>query len=126
MAGELSTRGAIVIVGFMGAGKTTAARALARARGGSTVDADSLIEERLGTTISQAFARDGEPAFRAVEETVVGDLLDRASAGEIISLSGGAIGSERGGLAAQRRRQATARAQSRRIRSAIQRARAAV
>ena len=95
MAGELSTRGAIVIVGFMGAGKTTAARALARARGSSALDADSLIEERLGTTITQAFARDGEPAFRAVEETVVGDLLDRASAGEIISLSGGAIGSER-------------------------------
>jgi shikimate kinase/3-dehydroquinate synthase len=95
MAGALSTRGAIVIVGFMGAGKTTAAQALARARAGSALDADSLIEERLGTTISQAFVRDGEPAFRAVEETVVEELLDRASAGEIISLSGGAVGSER-------------------------------
>jgi shikimate kinase / 3-dehydroquinate synthase len=95
MAGTLSPRGAVVIVGFMGAGKTTAARALASGRGVRAVDADQLIEERLGCTVRQAFERDGEPAFRAVEETVVGELLDGASAGEIISLSGGAIGSAR-------------------------------
>jgi shikimate kinase/3-dehydroquinate synthase len=95
MAGSVGARGAIVIVGFMGAGKTTAARALASLRGVTAVDADQLIEERLGCTVRRAFERDGEPAFRAVEETVVGELLDAASQGEIISLSGGAIGSAR-------------------------------
>jgi shikimate kinase/3-dehydroquinate synthase len=95
MARALSSRGATVIVGFMGAGKTTAARALATARRSSAVDADQLIEERLGGTIRQLFERDGETAFRAAEESIVCELLDRASAGEIISLSGGAVTSER-------------------------------
>ena len=51
MADELSRASAIVIVGFMGAGKSTAARALAALRGVSAIDADRLIEERLGCTI---------------------------------------------------------------------------
>lgn len=102
MADELSRASAIVIVGFMGAGKSTAARALAALRGVSAIDADRLIEERLGCTIAEAFARDGEAAFRAVEETVVGELLERASGGEIISLGGGAIGSERARAALRR------------------------
>jgi shikimate kinase/3-dehydroquinate synthase len=95
MAGHLGSQGAIVIVGFMGAGKTTAARALAASRGVSALDADQLIEDRLGCTVRQAFERDGEPAFRAVEETVVGEMLNAAAQGDIISLGGGAIGSPR-------------------------------
>ncbi|MGA2471082.1 MAG: bifunctional shikimate kinase/3-dehydroquinate synthase [Solirubrobacteraceae bacterium] len=95
MARALSSRGATVIVGFMGAGKTTAARALATARRTSAIDADRLIEDRLGCTIRQAFERDGEAAFRAVEESVVAELLDRSLPDQIISLSGGAVTSER-------------------------------
>jgi shikimate kinase/3-dehydroquinate synthase len=95
MGGELSRAGATVFVGFMGAGKTTAAKALASARGTRAVDVDALIEERLGASVAEVFARDGEGAFRAAEETVVTELLANATAGEIISMSGGAVGSAR-------------------------------
>jgi shikimate kinase/3-dehydroquinate synthase len=96
MASTLSKRGgAIVIVGFMGAGKTAAARALAVARGGVAIDADRLIEQQLGRSIAEVFESDGEPAFRAVEESVVGELLDRAAPSDIISLGGGAVTSKR-------------------------------
>jgi 3-dehydroquinate synthase len=81
---------AIVFVGFMGAGKTTAARALDPA----AVDADALLEGRLGTTIAEYFERNGEPAFRAEEERLVLELLDRAHGGAI-ALGGGALHSQR-------------------------------
>jgi shikimate kinase/3-dehydroquinate synthase len=87
--------GAIVIVGFMGAGKTAAARALAVGRGTAATDADRLIEQQLGRGIAEIFETDGEAAFRAVEEGVVCELLDRAGPEEIISLGGGAVGSKR-------------------------------
>jgi shikimate kinase/3-dehydroquinate synthase len=87
-------RGALVFVGFMGAGKTTAARAAAAALGGEAVDADRVIEERLGTTIEDYFASHGERAFREVEETVVSELLERPPA-PVLSLGGGAVAAER-------------------------------
>ncbi len=86
---------AVVLVGFMGAGKTTAARDLAAARGLHAVDVDTLIEERAGVSVAELFARDGEPAFRALEEDVVCELLARVGKGDVVSLSGGAVGSER-------------------------------
>jgi shikimate kinase/3-dehydroquinate synthase len=95
MGGELSAGGATVFVGFMGAGKTTAAKALASARGTRAVDIDAVIEERAGMTVREIFERDGEPAFRALEESVVSELLANAQRGEVISLSGGAVGSAR-------------------------------
>ena len=86
----------VAVVGFMGAGKTTAAQAFARASGGVAVDADAEIESRAGKPISQIFAADGEPAFRAAEERVTLELLDRAPADgpRFVALGGGAIGSE--------------------------------
>jgi shikimate kinase/3-dehydroquinate synthase len=96
VASALSKRsGAIVIVGFMGAGKTAAARTLALALGTTSIDADRLIEQRLGRAIADIFESEGEAAFRAVEESVVCELLDRAGPAEIISLGGGAVGSKR-------------------------------
>jgi shikimate kinase/3-dehydroquinate synthase len=89
----VSRAGAIVLMGFMGAGKTTTARDLAALRGLHAHDADQLIEQRSGTTISAMFAEDGEPAFRALEEEVVCGLLEAAGEGDVVSLSGGAIGS---------------------------------
>ena len=86
---------AVVLVGFMGAGKTTAARDLAAARGLRAVDVDTLIEERAGATVAELFARDGEPAFRALEEELVCELLASVGEGDVVSLSGGAVGSER-------------------------------
>ena len=50
------TRSPVAVVGFMGAGKTTAARALAQASGGVAVDADAEIERRAGKPIAEIFA----------------------------------------------------------------------
>jgi shikimate kinase / 3-dehydroquinate synthase len=85
---------ALVFIGFMGAGKTTAARAAAAALGARAVDSDQLIEERIGKRIEDYFASHGEAAFRAVEEEVVCELLERPP-GPVISLGGGAAASER-------------------------------
>jgi shikimate kinase/3-dehydroquinate synthase len=96
MADAVSRRGgAIVIVGFMGAGKTAAARVLASAREREPIDADRAIEQRLGRTIAEIFERDGESAFREAEEQVVCELLEHASAEDVVSLGGGAVTSKR-------------------------------
>jgi shikimate kinase / 3-dehydroquinate synthase len=57
--------GALVLVGFMGAGKSTGARTLAAELGGEPVDSDHELERRLGEPIEAYFDREGEHAFRA-------------------------------------------------------------
>jgi shikimate kinase / 3-dehydroquinate synthase len=84
----------LVFIGFMGAGKTSAARAAAGVLGARAVDADHEIERRLGTSIESYFSSHGEAAFRAVEEEIVCELLERAPAA-VLSLGGGAVSSER-------------------------------
>ena len=74
-------RGALVCIGFMGAGKSTAARSAAAALGVEAVDADGVIEERLGKPIHEVFAADGESAFRAAEERITLELLERSVGG---------------------------------------------
>jgi len=91
----LSSRGATVLVGFMGAGKSAAARTLAGARSRRAIDADRIIERQTGATINEIFERDGEAAFRAIEERVVCELLESAGADQVISLGGGAVTSKR-------------------------------
>jgi shikimate kinase / 3-dehydroquinate synthase len=86
-------RPAIVFIGFMGAGKTTALAA-AREAGLETVEIDELMERELGKPIRQAFEEDGQEAFRAREAEVVGELLERADGGAI-ALGGGSVLSER-------------------------------
>jgi shikimate kinase/3-dehydroquinate synthase len=86
-------RPAIVFIGFMGAGKSTALDA-ARAAGLEATEADELIERELGRPIADAFERDGEAAFRASEAEVVGALLEGAEGGAI-ALGGGSVLSER-------------------------------
>ena len=83
-----------VCVGFMGAGKTTAAAVAARSLGTEAIDADEEIERRLGKPIAQVFDEDGEAAFRATEERVTLELLDGGD-GTVLSLGGGAVGHER-------------------------------
>jgi shikimate kinase/3-dehydroquinate synthase len=78
------------LIGFMGAGKTTAARAL----GAGAADVDELIEAREGRRVQEIFATDGEAAFRALEERVTLELLDDPSV-TVLALGGGAVGSER-------------------------------
>jgi len=83
---------ALVFIGFMGAGKSTAAREAAGALGVPAHDSDRLLEERFGTSIERYFERHGEAAFRAEEERLVVELLAGADGG-VIALGGGALGS---------------------------------
>jgi shikimate kinase/3-dehydroquinate synthase len=86
---------AFVLIGFMGAGKTSAAGELGRALGVRALDSDHLIAERLGHSIAQEFERNGEQAFRTQEEELVCELLSSAGARTVIALGGGSVLSER-------------------------------
>lgn len=77
-----------VLLGFMGAGKSTIARNLAS----DFVDMDTLLEERLGMSIARFFEEKGEVAFRQVEEEVLADLL---KTDKVISTGGGIVISPR-------------------------------
>ncbi len=65
----------IFLVGFMAAGKTTVARALASRLGWHAEDIDELIEARDRRTVAEIFARQGEPYFRALEREILQLLL---------------------------------------------------
>jgi shikimate kinase / 3-dehydroquinate synthase len=86
-------RPALVFIGFMGAGKSTALVA-ARGAGLKTTEIDALMEAEFGSTIPEAFERHGEEGFRAREAEVVGALLEQADGGAI-ALGGGSVLSER-------------------------------
>lgn len=81
----------LVFIGFMGAGKTTAARLVAGLLGIPCADSDEMIEQRTGLSAAQHFEAHGEPAFRAAEEEAVLELLGGQP--QVISLGGGALGS---------------------------------
>jgi len=80
----------IVLVGFMGAGKTTVGHLLAERLGLPFLDSDLVIEQRTGCSIKQFFAENGEPAFRALESRVICELVDGSEA--VLALGGGAAG----------------------------------
>lgn len=80
----------LVLVGMMGAGKSTAGRLLARRTGRPFLDSDELIEEQTGRTVAQIFADDGEAAFRAVETDVLDQMLDRDTPA-VVAAAGGAV-----------------------------------
>ena len=61
----------IVLTGFMGTGKTTVGRLLARKLGRRFLDTDEMIEEKENRRIVDIFAQDGEAYFRAVERQAV-------------------------------------------------------
>ena len=79
----------IVLVGFMGAGKTTIGRRLAQRLGVPFLDSDLVIEQRQGRRIPEIFTTDGELAFRDLEEQTVAALL-RDQDG-VLSLGGGSV-----------------------------------
>jgi shikimate kinase len=79
----------VVLIGFMGSGKSSIGRLAAKALGYQFVDTDQLIVERSGRQISEIFAEDGEEAFRELETAVIRSLvhLNRS----VISTGGGAV-----------------------------------
>ena len=77
-----------VLLGFMGAGKSTIARGL----NPNYLDMDALIEKRLGMSIVNFFAEKGEAAFRQVESEVLADILQRD---QVVSTGGGVVVSQR-------------------------------
>jgi shikimate kinase/3-dehydroquinate synthase len=89
-----SNGGAIVLVGFMGAGKTSGVRSLAAQLDCQPLDSDHELERSLGESIESFFDREGEHAFRAREEEAVLELLGRED-GAVIALGGGSLESER-------------------------------
>jgi 3-dehydroquinate synthetase/shikimate kinase len=87
--------GALVLIGFMGAGKSTLAGRLAKRRGRAPIDADALLVERFGHSVASEFELHGERAFRAAEEEVVCGLLECVEAGDVVALGGGSVLSAR-------------------------------
>ncbi|MFM8560576.1 MAG: bifunctional shikimate kinase/3-dehydroquinate synthase [Solirubrobacterales bacterium] len=80
----------IVLVGFMGAGKSTLAEAIAGELDVPWSDSDAGIEAQDGRTIAEIFEQDGEAAFREVEAGVVSRLLGGKP--QVIALGGGSLG----------------------------------
>jgi len=95
----------IIITGFMGSGKTTVARALAKTLNLTVFDLDQIITAREGPSPKEIIERDGEAAFREIETRILREVLEDASPG-IVALGGGAwtvprnrvLIAERGGL----------------------------
>ena len=65
----------IYLVGFMGAGKTTVARAIGKHTGWRVEDIDQRIESREHRTVASIFSQQGEPYFRQLERLALGELL---------------------------------------------------
>ena len=79
----------ISLIGYRATGKTTIVKHLADRLGWQWIDADVEIERRVGKSIAQIFADEGEPAFRDLEAEVVADLAARDR--WVLALGGGAV-----------------------------------
>lgn len=79
----------VVLTGFMGSGKTSAGKRLARMLNLPFVDVDRLIQERAGCSINEIFARHGEPYFRDLETDVLREVL--LQQGRVVATGGGAV-----------------------------------
>ena len=82
-------RRSIVLVGMMGAGKSSIGRRLAARLGVPFVDADAEIESAAGMTIAEIFAKHGEPYFRAGEARVIARLIENGP--QVLATGGGAV-----------------------------------
>jgi shikimate kinase len=79
----------VVLIGLPGSGKSSVGRQLARRLQRPFVDSDHVIEQRLGCSIREYFDREGEDAFRDVEQAVIDDLTLNHSG--VLSTGGGTV-----------------------------------
>jgi shikimate kinase len=80
----------VLLVGMMGAGKTTVGRALAQRFGWPYLDSDEEVRRRTGRTVPQIFAEQGEAAFRAEESAVLAEAC-ASTHPVVVSVAGGAV-----------------------------------
>ncbi len=84
----------IIFIGLPGSGKSTVGRQLARKLSASFMDSDHLIEQRLGCSIREYFEREGEQAFRDVEEAVLAEAVSmhaHSNISTVLATGGGAV-----------------------------------
>jgi shikimate kinase len=84
---------AAILLGFMGAGKSSVGRALSKRLDWEFEDLDERIERREGRKVAEIFGKSGEAAFRRAEHAALKDLLSELRAGvrRIVALGGGAF-----------------------------------
>lgn len=82
-------KGNIVLIGFMGTGKTTVSKALSAVTGFQEIDTDAYIVKQQGRSISEIFEKEGETFFRNLETNALKDISEKE--GQIISCGGGAV-----------------------------------
>jgi shikimate kinase len=78
----------LILVGAPGSGKSTVGALLAARTGAPFSDVDAVIESRVGKTVAEIFADDGEAVFRAFEESTTAELLGSPG---VLALGGGAV-----------------------------------
>ena len=83
----------VFLIGFMGAGKTSVARRLARICGLASVDADIYLERRCGRKVRDVFRAEGEEGFRELEANILRELAQKEPI--IISCGGGVVQNEK-------------------------------
>ena len=81
----------VALVGLPGGGKSTVGRQLARRLGARFLDADAVLEERIGMPIRSYFEQHGEQPFRDLEEQVIDELTSPGQAPLILATGGGAV-----------------------------------
>lgn len=91
-AGDLGpTKRSILLVGFMGSGKSTVARELQAITGMRLADLDEQVEQRAGMPVARIFETAGESGFRQMERDALEGLTQQAAAGCIVSCGGGVV-----------------------------------
>jgi shikimate kinase len=80
----------LVLIGLMGAGKTTVGRVCAQRLGREFVDTDDVVTRLAGMPVAEVFARDGEAAFRALERDAVADVC-ASPAALVVGCGGGTV-----------------------------------
>jgi len=79
----------IVLIGFMGSGKTVVGQEIARRLGWPFVDTDAMVEAAAGMRVAEIFARFGEPRFRALERDAIVSVSTSGTAEDAVVATGG-------------------------------------